>query len=205
MKCPYPPHGSHMPALLLTIAAFRAESIIEFGAGDCSTRVLRHFARFGAMCASVEDDPNWTPVEQENLRHYTWSEFWCEMDQSLAAVRSMNLELNNIVVLVDCVANRRADAIRRSAGFATAIVVHDTEAQHEHVYGSRAALKESFGMWAHVTCPWTGIRTTIAWHGTVPDAATRTMLAGVRNLNGEEARKFHSGSCDILDRQEGVS
>lgn len=204
MKCPYPPHGSHTPSLMIACAAAKADSIIEFGAGNWSTRVLQTFSKLGAFCASVEDNPAWVPVETEMHRVYSYDRFWLEMDQVRKYANAYQKTLNSVVALVDNESHRRADAIKRLVPIATVIVVHDTEAEHEHIYGSRAAIRRNWKAWRHIQCPWTGIVTTVAWNeGSKIDE--ETLIRSVMKMTGEEAMKFQAGICDVLDMAGGVS
>lgn len=152
---PYLRWGSHQPALVRAVrAAGEGARVLELGAGDASTPLLSSLTReLRGVLVTVEHDPRFTPSQAHD--HH----FVCRnMEQALAHCRHYD------VALVDSAPGPdRGGVVLRLHGLADVLVCHDTEPEHEAMYGWPWHILESQGYAIeHETCKWTQIRTTTA-------------------------------------------
>jgi hypothetical protein len=153
---PYPIEGSHLPVLAMCCATLTepADSIIEFGAGKCSTPLLGCATAVSrATLLTIEGSEEWKPTPSHS-RHTTaelvTATQWSKSRWKLA--------------FVDHESSLRASTIRllrETFWSANLIVVHDTEPQSEHIYRF-----EKYGVLSgcdriDITCPFYGVRTTV--------------------------------------------
>lgn len=178
---PYPSHGTHIPALII-LASWMGRSltsVLELGAGDCSTPWLaRLTANCGATLETIEHLDAWRPKPLHPLHKVYPDE--SNLDSQRGYHRPLPAPWS--FALVDNEAHLRAAMVNilREKWIAGIIVCHDTEDAHDECYGWKTHRALDGCDRVDITCPWYGIRTTIIGQSIPAD-----LVADLVPLNSE--------------------
>jgi hypothetical protein len=175
-------YATHSPILVGVAAAFRPESIIEFGSGDFSTASFVDEAAFPSIrrVDSYENDREWFDQVRQKLSSSRLVNFHFVAGDMYKAVRAANPAAADMIFIDDSSTTRArvstVEEVARSCGTRPLVVLHDNDQRRLRLATLKFEHRASINTFNPQCC--------VMWHGHPERAARLQRVGGIIRDHG---------------------